>query len=362
VLEIESKAIRVIIVFLAIYLFLVSIALIGSAFSLFGNGFAEGLIKTASNPFVGLFIGIIATSLVQSSSATTSIVVGVVAGGMLPLSLAMPIIMGANVGTSVTNTLVSLGSFSRKLEFQRAFAGATLHDFFNLIAILILFPIELFTGVISNTALFLAQLFEGVGGFTFISPVKMVVKPASEMIVSLLGGHPIAILAVAGLFLFVALSFISSNVRAIVAEKAEALLDVYLFKNDSTAFCFGMVLTSLVQSSSITTSIVVPLIGAGMLSLRKAFPFTLGANVGTTVTAFLAALAISTPLAVAVSVAHLLFNIFGIIIVYPFKHIPIKMAEGLGRLAFRSSKYALLYVAGVFFLIPLIIIFLTQGG
>jgi len=83
-----------------LYLFLVSIGLMGAAFKGFGKGFAESLIKTTSNPFVGLFIGILATSMVQSSSTVTSVVVGIVAAGGITVTNAVPIVMGANIGTT----------------------------------------------------------------------------------------------------------------------------------------------------------------------------------------------------------------------------------------------------------------------
>jgi len=125
-----------------LYIFLLSIALFGAAFKLVGKEFSQQLISTTSNPVVGLMIGLLATSLIQSSSSTTSIVVGMVSGGALTVTGAIPIIMGANMGTTVTNTLVAMTSMNRRTEFQRAFAGATMHDFFNLMAIAILFPLE----------------------------------------------------------------------------------------------------------------------------------------------------------------------------------------------------------------------------
>ncbi|MHC5143667.1 MAG: Na/Pi symporter, partial [Planctomycetota bacterium] len=128
-----------------LYLFLLSIGLMGSAFKGFGKGFAENLVATTSNPFIGLVIGILATSVVQSSSTTTSLVVGIVGSGGLTVGCAIPIIMGANIGTTVTNTLVSLGHVGRRGEFRKAIAAATVHDFFNLICVSIMFPLELIT-------------------------------------------------------------------------------------------------------------------------------------------------------------------------------------------------------------------------
>ena len=110
-----------------LYIFFVSIQLMGDSFKTW-KGFSEALIAQAQNPFSALLIGILATSIVQSSSTTTAMVVGFVASGTLSVSMAVPIIMGANIGTSITNRIVSIGHISRKAEFQRAMACATAHS------------------------------------------------------------------------------------------------------------------------------------------------------------------------------------------------------------------------------------------
>ena len=114
----------------------------GTSLKMFGKGMAESLIKTTSNPLVGLFIGILATSIIQSSSSTTSIVVGLVAGGALNVANAIPIVMGANIGTSVTNLLVSVTQVKRSDEFERALSAAIVHDFFNVLAVIVIFPLQ----------------------------------------------------------------------------------------------------------------------------------------------------------------------------------------------------------------------------
>lgn len=358
----HNKYFRLLVIFVSVYFFLVSISLVSASFTLFGSDFADQLIQTTSNPFVALFIGILITSLIQSSSATTSIVVGMVAAGVMPLGVAIPVIMGANVGTSVTNLLVSLGYVSRKHEFRLAFAGAIQHDLFNLLAILILFPLELFTHLLENSSLLVSNLFSDLGGITFISPIKFVINPTSQFIVSILNSNPLLIIIVAVVILFVCLMEISTNLKEVLATKAEEWLDNYLFKRDSTAFCFGAALTATVQSSSITTSLVIPLIAARMLSLKKAFPYMLGSNIGTTITAFLAALALASPVAIAVSLAHFFFNLLGVAIIYPARRLPIYLAEKLGFLVAESKYYAFLYILGVFYLIPLFVIILIGGG
>ena len=119
---------RAVLVLALLYLFLVAIEVLGSSFKSLGADTAEKLITSFTNPFAGLAGGILATVLVQSSSVTTSTIVGLVGQNALPLSVAVPMIMGANNGTTVTNTIVSLGHITRNNEFKRAFAGATVHD------------------------------------------------------------------------------------------------------------------------------------------------------------------------------------------------------------------------------------------
>jgi sodium-dependent phosphate cotransporter len=339
---------------------MVSIQLISSSFKLLGNDFAKELLAPTANPLVALLIGILATAVVQSSSATTSIVVGMVAAGSLGISGAIPIIMGANIGTTVTNTIVSLGHISRKQEFKRALAGATMHDFFNLSAVLLFFPLELLFHPIEKIAGFLSQSFAGMGGLTFVSPLKVAVSPVAKLAVLAMGANPWIVLVVALALLLVSLRGIVSSIKTIALEKIEAFLDVYLFRNAATAFLFGLIFTAVLQSSSITTSLIIPLIGAGALAVRKAFPYTLGANIGTTVTALLASLALGVPAALTVALAHLTFNILGVAVFYPLRRIPIGLAERFAEIASSYTHFALIFLATVFYFFPLILIILLR--
>jgi len=134
-----------------------------------------------------------------------------------------------------------------------------------------------------------------------------------------------------------------------------------LFKNAFIGFIFGMLLTAIVQSSSVTTSLIIPLAGAGIVTIAQIFPYTLGANVGTTVTAILAAMATQNPVAITVAFSHLCFNIFGILIIYPVKFIPIKLAELVGNTAGSSKRNLAIYITIYILLhfIPVLFIFLT---
>ena len=346
-----------------LYVFLVSIGLLGGAFKLFGKELAQQLIEMTSNPLVGLFAGILATTLAQSSSTTTSIAVGMVAGGALTIEGAIPVVMGANIGTSVTNTLVSMGHITRKEEFKRALAGATVHDFFNLIAVLILLPLEIAFGYLQYVAINMADFFQGVGGMKFSNPLKAITKPAISTLIDLLDKNPFACLIVALIIMYISLKFLVDLARGVVVQRSGTYLNRYLFGAPVVAMLFGAVMTVMVQSSSITTSMIVPLIGAGIITLEQVFPFTLGANVGTTVTSMLAALATGNIAAVTVAFAHLFFNLTGIALVYPLppiRKIPLKMARALAEMTSKSRFYAIAYVILVFYVFPLILIFLWR--
>jgi len=325
-------------------------------------------ITATDSAFISLFIGIFATVIFQSSSTTTSLIVGMAGSGLIGLSSAIPMVMGANIGTTVTNTIVSLGHLRRKEEFKRAFSSSTVHDFFNIFAVLIFFPLEMMFGILEKSAIFLGNIF-----FTEISekPFESPIKAAVNWAVNHLKDFVHNILSVDSDWAFLLVSVIITLfmlfsivklLRSMVLEKVEKFFDQYIFKTAIRAMMFGFILTVLVQSSSITTSTIVPLAGAGVLSLRQIFPFTLGANIGTTVTSIMAALVLN-PIAMVVAFSHLLFNILGIITIYPIKRIreiPLKCAEALSELSLKNRLIPLLYLGIVFVLIPLIIILI--GG
>lgn len=366
--------IKIAAIFAILYLFLLSIGMIGAGFKGLGRGFAEELMSGDAAPLVGLFIGILATSLIQSSSTTTSLVVGMVAAGtfgedpFVAVAAAIPYIMGANIGTSVTNTIVALGHIVNKNEFKRAFSASVVHDFFNVFSVIILFPLQYYFGIISKTANWMASLFMGAGTFTFKSPIKMITKPAVTAIKDFFKMQDVInynwlLIIVALILLFISLRYLTVLIRSLVMEKLEAFFDSHIFKTWIRALFFGVFITIMVQSSSITTSLVIPLAGAGILQLKQIFPYTLGANIGTTITALLASLVSGTHAPLAVAFGHLAFNIFGITLIWPIekvRNIPINMAEWFSELAVQNRIIPIIYILVIFFLIPLSLIFIVR--
>lgn len=371
-----------------LYLFLLGISLLGESFKLLGGSEVGSLLASVRHPISALMIGMIATALLQSSSTTTSIVVGLVAGGALPLEVAIPMVMGANIGTSVTNTLVSLGHAGNRAEFGRAFAGATIHDIFNILAVLILLPLEVTLGLIQRLSATITGWLAGSNGATFDSPLKAILKPAVSSIVtvdasrieagaiegSLLSGgvfhghglsdHAagLSVALGAALLTILALLGIVKLLKAVTHARSATWLKNALHKNAWASMGIGAGATAVVQSSSVTTSTLVPMVGVGMVSLEAVFPLTLGANLGTTVTALLAAMAVTgdhAALGLQIALCHLLFNVLGVLIWYPLpwlRQIPLTVARKLGDLVARQRLMALVYIALVFFILPLSIL------
>jgi len=361
----RSPLVRAGLVASLIYLFLVGVSSLESGIGHLGGNTQEALFSSVRNPLAGLFIGILGTVLVQSSSASTSVIVGLVASGALGFEYAVPMVMGANIGTTVTNTLVSLAHARRSFEFKRAFAAATVHDFFNVAIVAILLPLELTTQAISRLAQRISEPLVGSAGTEWKSPVKAWVKEPVGWLedlwsgVGAVGNTLGALLVVCGIVtVLLALALVTKNMRRLVAARVEQSLNTALGKGSGiVALLVGVAITISVQSSSITTSMLIPLSAAGVLSLRNAYPVTLGANVGTTITALLAALATSRPEALTIALVHTLFNIGGILLLYPItplREIPIRAAETLAKVAVERRLLAVAYVVGTFIVVPLV--------
>lgn len=346
-----------------VYLLICAVGMIGSGFKIAAGGQAKELFAFATNPFAGLVVGTVATALIQSSSTVTSIIVGLVAGG-LPVSVAVPMVMGANIGTSITNTIVSLGHVREKEEFKRAFAAATVHDFFNLLSVVVFLPLEIAFGFLEKVGKFFAAFFYGGADASMksLNFVKAATAPVVDTAKNLLlpfgdqtGGILLIVLGIACIFL--AITYIGKLLKKLMVGTAKDIMHTAIGKGPVSGIASGTLVTVLVQSSSTTTSLMVPLAGSGAFDLRQIYPFTLGANIGTCITALLAATAVTGNSEAALQIAfiHLMYNVIGVLIIYgiPYlRNIPVSSAQWLGATASENKVAALAYILGVFFIIP----------
>lgn len=356
---------RGLLVIALLYLFLVGVGLLSDGIASLGGDVQDALFARVSSPLAGLFVGILATVLVQSSSVSTSTIVGMVAAGLVGVEDAVPMIMGANIGTSVTNTLASVGSIRRPTEFRRAVAAATVHDVFNLLSVAVLLPVELLTGILARGARAISDVVAGGAGADFDSPFKAAVEGPVEALMGVLESMGAAetglgvVLIVVGLAgIFTALTFITRNMKALVAGSLEVRLNRVLGGGSGlVAMLVGLLATVAVQSSSITTSVLVPIAAAGVITLPALYPITLGANVGTTLTALLASLATDRPEALTIALVHTLFNLAGIALFYgvpALRELPIRIAEAMADRMADDRRLLTAYIGGVFVVLPLV--------
>ncbi|XP_061883307.1 solute carrier family 34 member 2a [Entelurus aequoreus] len=460
VLRVLVSLVKLLVLLGLLYMFICSLDILSSAFQLVGGKAAGDIFQdnaVLSNPLAGLVIGVLVTLLVQSSSTSSSIVVSMVSSGLLTVQLAVPIIMGTNIGTSVTNTLVAMTQAGDRSVFRRAFAGATVHDFFNWLSVLVLLPLEVATGYLYEVTKIIIDSFQIQSGeppellnvitdpltdaiieldksvlseiatgdpaarnkslikkwcqtFTNMSTVNVTVPgpdnctsqsacwSEGNMTVTLKNisrtygvkkcehlfvDVQLSDLAVGLILLALSLLVLCSCLLLIVKLlnsmlKGQVASIIKKILNTNFPFPFGWVtgyiailvgagMTFIVQSSSVFTSAITPLVGIGVISIQRAYPLSLGSNIGTTTTAILAAMASpgeTLDNALQIALVHFLFNISGIILWYPipFTRLPIRLAKALGNITASYRWFAGVYILFCFFILPLLVFSLSLAG
>lgn len=429
-------------ILLSLYLFVCSLTFLSTSFRILGGRNLSSIFSNSqvlSNPIVGVMIGILVTVLVQSSATSTSIIVSLVSAGV-EVRHAIPMIFGSNIGTSVTNTIVSMTQAAEKESFRRAFAAATVHDMFNWLTVVVMVALEVSTGALeaitqrvvdamdldpghANFSQAVSQSAKSGHGGGGVDILKAITKPFTNKVVQLdkkilLGwsfnqpefenvtsllrtdcapeGEPCHFLLSfmgehgwglndtwLGLFLLafsllllcgclVALmkilnSMLGSKMADFITRTINAEIPYVPWLTGYLFITVGAVITIIVRSSSVFTSTLTPLCGAGLVSLETAYPMTLGSNIGTTTTSILASLAAEGKYlkpSVQIAMVHLFFNVIGIALFYPVPQmrIPIPLARKLGDLTAEYRWFAGFYLVFMFFLVPALVFLLSLAG
>ncbi|XP_045386537.1 sodium-dependent phosphate transport protein 2A isoform X3 [Lemur catta] len=361
--------------------------------------------------------------------------------GVLEVSSAIPIIMGSNIGTSVTNTIVALMQAGDRTDFRRAFAGATVHDCFNWLSVLVLLPLEATTGYLHHVTGLVVSSFNIRGGRDAPDLLKIITEPFTKLIIQLdksvitsiatgdeslrnhslirIWCHPdttevpismsraeantsqtlgnatmekcnhifvdtglpdlaVGLILLAGSLvllctcLILLVKMLNSLLKGPVAKVIQKVINTdfpapFTWVTGYFAMVVGAGMTFVVQSSSVFTSAITPLIGLGVISIERAYPLTLGSNIGTTTTAILAALAsprekLSSSFQIAL--CHFFFNISGILLWYPVPctRLPIRMAKALGKRTAKYRWFAVLYLLVCFLLLPSLVFGISMAG
>ncbi|XP_062607562.1 sodium-dependent phosphate transport protein 2B-like [Saccostrea cucullata] len=380
-------------------------------------------------------IGVLATALIQSSSTTVSIVIALAGTKTIPVKQTIPIVMGSNIGTTVTNTIVSLAQAGSREEFRKAFGGATIHDVFNWLCVIVLLPLEVVSGYLYHLTKALVDSIDTAGSSkTKKDLLKTITKPFIRSFVQIdktalkckavhingtsrsvlkrwcdkikttdLGDTcfpknvtgntrcknlfalsdltdeqagiilTIASLLLIVLCLFIVVKLLNSLFKGTMASLVKRFINAdfpgkLAWLTGYLAILVGTGMTMIIQSSSVFTSTLTPLVGVGIVSLERMYPLTIGANIGTTITGILAALAVSESevhLTLQVALCHLFFNITGTFIFYPIpfiRRVPIYLAKQLGNTTAMYRWFAIVYLLGMFFVLPVSVFGLSRAG
>ncbi|ODN00160.1 Sodium-dependent phosphate transport protein 2B [Orchesella cincta] len=440
---------------ICLYFFVCSLDCLSLGFRVLGGRTTGDIFKESKfleNPIVGVMIGIMTTVLVQSSSTSTSIIVSMVAADFLEVHVAVPIIMGANIGTSITNTIVSLTQVGDRNQFRRAFAGATVHDMFNWLTVIVLLIIEVTTGYLEKVTGSIMDALVGDNSTSGgeIEILGVITKPFVNLIVQIdkkvlecwsnvnctehensslikdncaksskksleltylpmddfskydvyqdasstaepsayeecnflfaklkwsdtLSGSIILLgsLLVLCLCLIMIVKILNSvlqgQIAVVIKKTLNAKVPYVPWITGYLALVVGAVMTFLVQSSSVFTSALTPLVGLGVLSVERVYPLTLGSNIGTTTTALIASMAAegdSFKPSMQIALCHLIFNLTGIALFYPipFMRFPIRMAKFLGDTTAKYRWFAIVYMVLMFIAMPALFMGLSFAG
>ena len=325
------------------------------------------------------------------------------------------------VFTTVTNTIVAMGQLGDGDQLERAFAGATVHDMFNFLSVAVFFPLELITGYLGRVTALCVSNFSSKEGEKWVGPIKKLVGPLTKKVIianknvikgvakgeSCTDFYPIqcedpdyptkstcsqvgliscdkktdecplffqpdatrsddqmsgiAVFILGLVILFICLFGMVAVLQKMLLHASTRIIHKATNINGYLAILVGVGITMVIQSSSITTSTFTPLVGLDVVKLEQMFPITLGANLGTTVTAILAAM-LSTTDAMQVALAHMFFNLSGIIVWYPIpfmRNIPLNLSRNLGKATRVWRGIPIVYILLVFMIIPLLLLGLS---
>lgn len=346
-------------------LFFFAIDLMISSLAYTGRDTVQNLIQSIANPFTGLSAGLVITAMIQSSSTTTSLAVALVASGSLTIQHAVPVIMGANIGTTITSAVVSLGFINKKKELKRAVSAASYHCFFNLLTVTILFPLEYTYGFLSSVSEYVSNYFFASSGAKALSGSANFVSffdPVISILVDYISNGYILVF-ISFVLLVTSILVFRKLISDLLMAKSPEAFSRFVFNSSIKSFFWGLITTAAIRSSTITTSVVVPIVARRIIRLRQAASFIMGANIGTTITAFIAAsLKVNTD-AVSIAIAHFLVNGIGVLIFFPVPaigEIPLELARRMGLLTLKYRYAGFVFILITFFFLPFLLLYLSQ--
>ncbi|MBT4165432.1 Na/Pi cotransporter family protein [archaeon] len=339
-----------------LYLFILSIELIKKTSLALAPDIKLFLMQNLS-PIKAVAVGWFTTSIVQSSGAVGSVMATFIGNNLITLPTTVYILIGASFGTSITALIISFITESKqKKDFRHGFEIGLCYAIYSALLVAIIFPLEFFFQFFSKTSLFLAsQLGEKISFIKVPNIIEIITSPVINPITK--QNHNLTIIILAFIILLIALRYLSKSIIEVFGgeDNARKFINKY-FDSKYKAYIIGIILTAIVFSSSITIGLLVPLAVSRLISLKKAIPFILGADLGTFTDLILVSLIIGKTSSLAVALTVMLFGIIGGIIFLPHIDFLHKITKYTSKKLIKISRKKAFYILLGFIAIPLAII------
>jgi len=347
---------KVVNLFFFVYLFIFAIETIKTTSLSLAPDIQNFLIHDM-NPLKAIATGWFTTAIVQSSGAIGSITAAFTGNGILSLGTAVYILIGASLGTTITALLISIITISQKRkDFRHGFEIGLCYALYSALLVVIVFVLEFFFGAFSKTSLFLASI---IGDKIPLNKVPNVIDIITSPILNVLleKTNNFIVFIFGFVILILALKYIGKSILEVFGgeENTRKFINKH-FDSKIKAYFIGAFLTAIIFSSSITISLLVPLAVARVINLKKAIPFILGADLGTTTDVLLASIIIGNENALATFVAFFLFGLLGAIIFLPNTQFLYKITKYTSKRLIHISRKKALYFLLAFLTIPLLMI------
>jgi len=340
---------------MALYFFVSAIMLIKESAKAIGGFLTTNIVSVIRDTTSGAFVGWIGTALVHSSGAFDSIIVTFTSTGIMPITIGVATIIGAELGTTVTPFLISIFNQVRGGKRQSAAFNVTVsHVLYNLVTFVLFFILELMFGLFSKIAISGGMIFIKAPWLSTVPDLLEIITPWIPIILNFL--PPWVGLILGGVILVGALAGVEKYMTEIFSMPRSWNLIRATLTKPVRAFFAGLLFTMLVPSTTVMVSLLVPLASSGVISAEYyILPYILGANIGTVFDVMVAAMATGDPFAMGVWLVHLSINVIGACIfmplLKPFSNIVRKTSEMMS-----NSKRLSITIAIVFHAIPAFIV------
>ncbi|MBC8110688.1 MAG: hypothetical protein H7Y04_06470, partial [Verrucomicrobia bacterium] len=311
-------------------------------------------------PFVALFVGLLLTVMLQSTSLASVMLLIFSTTGIIDVHEATFTIVGINIGITLSQTIVATGRTHKRREFRRVISLATIYSFFAICVGLVVLPLEYFFHTFSSLVTFTVSFL----GFATQDTNALKNIFSSFYLNQLIDVYPVVGFVAGSLVMVVSFRFFTQQTRNLIEKNATYYADAAFFDNNPFKLLWKGFLPALaIQSGVAATSLIIPAVLSRKTTLRRAYPFIIGAYLGASVMGLWVALLLGNAFALQIALVHLLFRMVGVLLLFPIpqlRYLPVQLSRHLATLTIRNRTMSFVYILLLFFLIPFLLIFFTR--